>query len=159
MLSMVKPADSQWRKADVIYPIVGAVSFGISAILRKAGLAAIDIPILAAAITAGTAFLFSLGLVQIQRGKQAFTLSRKSAGWLFSAGLFNTAAMLSVFYALSLGKVVTVEPLVSSNPVLSILLTAIFLKDLEALSLRVIIGALLAVLGTILVVTFNKIHL
>ena len=60
--------------------------------------------------------------------------------------------MLSVFYALSYGKVVIVEPLVSSNPVLTLLFTAIFLRDLEAINLRVIIGALLTVVGTILVV-------
>jgi len=47
--------------------------------------------------------------------------------------------------------VVIVEPLVSSSPVLTLLLTAIFLKDLEALSLRVIVGALLTVTGTVLV--------
>jgi drug/metabolite transporter (DMT)-like permease len=50
---------------------------------------------------------------------------------------------------------VIVEPLVSSNPVLTLLLTAIFLRDLEVLSTRVIIGALLTVVGTILVVTVN----
>jgi uncharacterized membrane protein len=61
--------------------------------------------------------------------------------------------MLAVFYALSFGKVVVVEPLVSANPVLTLLLTAIFLRDLEALSTRVIIGGLLTVAGTILVVT------
>jgi uncharacterized membrane protein len=61
--------------------------------------------------------------------------------------------MLSVFYALSHGKVVIVEPLVSSNPVLSLLLTAIFLRDVEALNARVVLGALLAVAGTILVVS------
>jgi uncharacterized membrane protein len=54
---------------------------------------------------------------------------------------------------LELWQVVIVEPLVSSNPVLTLLLTAIFLRDLEALSLRVIIGAVLTVAGTILVVT------
>jgi len=57
-----------------------------------------------------------------------------------------------VFYALSNGKVVIVEPLVSSNPVLTLLFTAIFLRDLEAVNLRVIGGALLTVMGTILVV-------
>lgn len=51
--------------------------------------------------------------------------------------------MLSVFYALSHGKVVIVEPLVSSNPVLTLLLASIFLRDVEALSTRVILGALL----------------
>ena len=50
------------------------------------------------------------------------------------------------------GKVVIVEPLVSSSPVLTLLLTAIFLRDLEALSSRVIVGALLTVTGTVLVV-------
>ncbi|MET0501552.1 MAG: DMT family transporter [Candidatus Binatia bacterium] len=153
LLSMIKPADRKWRKRDVIYPIVGAVAFGISATLRKAGLDVLNIPVLAAAVTAGTAALFSFGLLQFQGRHQAFKLTRKSASWLFPAGFFNTAAMLSVFYALSHGKVVIVEPLVSSNPVLTLLLAALFLKDLEALTPRIITGALLTVLGTILVVT------
>jgi hypothetical protein len=49
-------------------------------------------------------------------------------------------------------KVFTVGLLVTSNPVLTLLFTAIFLRDLEAINLRVIIGALLTVTGTILVV-------
>jgi DME family drug/metabolite transporter len=152
-LSIVKPNQGEWRKMDIFYPILGAVAFGISANLRKGGLDAINVPVLAAAVTAATAALFSLGLLQWNGGREAFKLSRKSAGWLLTAGFFNTAAMLSVFYALSFGKVVIVEPLVSSNPVLTLLLTALFLKDLEVLSARVIVGSLLAVIGTILVVT------
>ncbi|MBI2359128.1 MAG: EamA family transporter, partial [Deltaproteobacteria bacterium] len=74
-------------------------------------------------------------------------------GWFFAAGMMNTAAVLSGFYALSLGKVVIVEPLVGTNPVLSLLLSAIFLKDLEVVTPRVIVGALCTVLGTVLVVT------
>ena len=152
-LSMVRPAKGEWRKRDVIYPILGAIAFGMSANLRKAGLEILHVPILAAALTALTAAFFSFTLLQFKGGKEAFRLSRKSAAWLFSAGFFNTVAMLSVFYALSYGKVVIVEPLVSCNPVLTLLLTSIFLKDLEVLSWRVIIGAILTVMGTILVVT------
>ena len=153
VLSMAKPAKGQWRKLDVVYPLVGAMAFGASAILRKAGLDYVGSPVMAAAVTAGSAAVFSFILLQIQGGKVAVKLTRTSAAWLFSAGLINTAAMLSVFYALSYGKVVIVEPLVSSNPVLTLLFTAIFLRDLEAVNLRVIIGALLTVAGTILVVT------
>jgi uncharacterized membrane protein len=120
--------------------------------LRKAGLELVNIPLLAAAVTAGTAALFSFALLQIQGGRQAFKLTRRSASWLFSAGVFNTAAMLSVFYALSHGKVVIVEPLVSSNPVTTLLLTSIFLRDVESLTVRVLLGAALTVTGTILVV-------
>jgi uncharacterized membrane protein len=153
VLSIAKPAKGEWRKLDVLYPLVGAMAFGASAILRKAGLDYVGIPVMAAAVTAGSAAVFSFILLQIQGGKVAFKLTRTSAAWLFSAGLINTAAMLSVFYALSHGKVVIVEPLVSSNPVLTLLFTAIFLRDLEAVNPRVIIGALLTVAGTILVVT------
>ncbi len=153
ILSVAKPAQGGWRKLDIVYPLVGAMAFGGSAILRKAGLGFVDSPVLAAALTAGAAAIFSFALLQIRGGKQAFKLTRRSAAWLFTAGFINTAAMLSVFYALSHGKVVIVEPLVSSNPVLTLLLTAIFLRDVEALSLRVMLGALLTVTGTILVVT------
>ena len=153
ILSMVKRAEGQWRKGDIIYPIIGAIAFGASSTLRKAGLGFVNIPLLAAAVTAASAAIFSFVLLQIRGGMEAFKLTRRSAAWLFPAALFNTAAMLSVFYALSHGKVVVVEPLVSSNPVLTLLLTAVFLRDLEALSLRVISGALLTVTGTILVLT------
>lgn len=151
-LSMAKPAQGEWRKFDVIYPLIGALAFGASTTLRKAGLGFINIPLLAAAVTAGSAALFSLGLLKFQGGTQALKLTRRSATWLFAAGVFNTAAMLSVFFALSHGKVVIVEPLVSSNPVTTLLLTSIFLRDVESLTLRVILGAALTVTGTILVV-------
>lgn len=153
LLSLAKPPDKPWRKMDIIYPVLGAIAFGMSANLRKAGLELVNVPILAAATTAATAALFSLALLHFQGGIGVFKLTRQSAAWLIAASIINTAAMLSVFYALSFGKVVIVEPLVSSNPVLTLIFTAIFLRDLEALSLRVIIGALLTVAGTILVVT------
>ena len=152
VLSMAKPAQGEWRKIDVIYPLIGALAFGASTTLRKAGLGFINIPLLAAAVTAGAAAIFSFTLLQLQGGQTAFKLTRRSAAWLFPAGVFNTAAMLSVFFALSHGKVVIVEPLVSSNPVTTLLLTSIFLRDVESLTLRVILGAALTVTGTILVV-------
>jgi DME family drug/metabolite transporter len=153
ILSAAKPAQGEWRKLDVIYPLVGAMAFGASAILRKAGLDYGGAPVMAAAVTAGSAAIFSFALLQFRGGKEVLKLSRRSAAWLFTAGFVNTAATLSVFYALSYGKVVIVEPLVSSNPVLTLLFTAIFLRDLEAINVRVIFGGLLTVIGTILVVT------
>jgi uncharacterized membrane protein len=152
LLSMAKPPRGEWRKLDVIYPLIGALAFGASTNLRKVGLGFIDIPLLGAAVTSLTAALFSFTLLQIQGGKRVFKLNRKSAAWLFPAGLFNTTAMLSVFFALSHGKVVIVEPLVSSNPVTTLILTSIFLRDVESLTRRVIMGAALTVSGTILVV-------
>ncbi len=152
-LSTTRSPQGEWRKVDVIYPVLGALAFAISSILRKGGLVIANVPLMAAAVTATTGFLFGLGLLHHQGGWKAVCLTRSSFAWLFVSGVVNTAAMVSVFYALSFGKVVIVEPIVSANPVLSILLTAIFLKDLEVLSTRVIAGALITVVGTLLVVT------
>ena len=155
VLSSIKPATGPWHKMDIIFPILGAVAFGVSTNRRKAGVGSLNFPMLAAAITAATAVFVSLALVRIQGGLRALKLNSQSIKWLLIAALFNTVAMLSVFYALSFGRVVVVEPLVNCNPLLSIFLTAVFLKEIERLSARIIVGALLTVVGTILVATVN----
>jgi DME family drug/metabolite transporter len=152
VLSGARGGKTEWRRLDLIYPVIAAVAFGISSNLRKLGLLIVNDPLMAAAVTAGTAFVFSISLLQTRGGVTALRLSRANAGWFFAGGLANTAATLSVFYALSLGEVVVVEPLVSSNPVISLVLSALFLKDLETITPRVVLGALFTVAGTILVV-------
>ena len=153
ILSQRGTKQTQWRRIDLIYPVMASFSFAISSNLRKLGLLAEDIPLMAAAVTATTALLFVLTVLRIQGGRQAISLSRQSFGWFFVSGLFNTAAMLFVFYALSFGKVVIVEPLISVNPVISIFLSTIFLRDLEVITLRVMMGAACTVMGSILVIT------
>jgi drug/metabolite transporter, DME family len=129
------------------------LAFGISTNLRKIGLTASNLPLMAAAVTAAAAFVFAMCLLQARGGWRALMLSRSNWKWFFAAGLANTTATLSVFHALSVGDVVVVEPLTASNPVLSLILSAIFLRDLEKITSRVVLGALCTVMGTILVIT------
>lgn len=153
ILSAARLRQGQWRKMGLFYPLLAAVSFGISTNLRKLGLMMESQPLMAAAVASATAFLFGLGVLQAQGGWRALALSRQSFGWFVAAGIGNTGSVLLTFYALSLGKVVVVEPLISTNPLLSILLAAIFLKDLEAVTSRILAGAICTVAGTILVAT------
>lgn len=152
ILSQTRTEKTEWRRVDLVYPVLSALSFGISSVLRKLGLTMVNLPVMAAAVAASTALLFVIIMLQAQGGSKVLKLSRPSLGWFFIGGLTNTGATLSVFYALSLGEVVVVEPLAASNPVLSLILSAIFLKDLEKITLRVVLGALCTVVGTILVV-------
>jgi uncharacterized membrane protein len=138
---------------DVIYPVLAAVAFGISTTLRKTGLTALPEPLLGAAVTLGTAFVVLLIIIQLRGGRKELKFNRKSSGWMFGAAIVNTGAILSFFAALNLGQVVRVEPLVACNPLLTILWAGIFLRQIEQLSGRVILGALVTVAGTVLVVT------
>ena len=153
ILSSGKSAGGEWRKIDILYPVLAALAFGISTTLRKTGLTTIHLPILAAAVTVGTAFFVLLGIIQLRGGRKALKFDRQSCAWLFAAALVNTGATLSFFSALNVGKVVKVEPLVACNPLLTILWAGMFLKQIERLSSRVVAGALVTVTGTLLVVT------
>jgi len=153
ILSSRNAAEAEWRVKDVIYPVLAAVAFGISTTLRKTGLTVAPEPLLGAAVTLGTAFVVLLMIIQLRGGYQQLKINRKSSGWLFGAALVNTGAILSFFAALNVGQVVRVEPLVACNPLLTILWAGIFLRQIERLSGRIILGALVTVAGTVLVVT------
>ena len=60
--------------------------------------------------------------------------------------------MLLSFYALAAGNIVIIEPLINTSPVLSVLLTAIFLRDMDAVNLHVVTGVSCTVVGTVLIV-------
>jgi uncharacterized membrane protein len=149
---MSKPAAGPWNKKDIIYPVLAALAFGISTTLRKTGLMTVQAPLLAAAVTVGTAFCVLLGIVRIRGGAAILKFNRRSNGWLLGGALFNTGAILSFFSALNAGPIVRVEPLVACNPLLTIIWTGFFLKQIEPLTFRVVVGGLVTVLGTVLVV-------
>ena len=121
--------------------------------MRKSGLTLVPEPLLGAAVTLGTAFLVLLIIVQLRGGIKELKINRQGNGWLFAAALVNTGAILSFFAALNVGPIVRVEPLVACNPLLTILWTGIFLRQIEQLSGRIVLGALVTVAGTVLVVT------
>ena len=153
ILSTGKSTLGDWRKIDILYPLSGAVAFGVSTNLRKIGLSALHVPLLGAAVTVGTALLILLILVRWRGGWQALKFERHSARWLFSAALVNTGAIFSVFSALNVGKIVRVEPLIASNPLLTLLWVGLFLRQIERVSSRIVLGALFTVIGTSLVLT------
>ena len=153
ILSSGKSSEREWRKIDILFPLVGAVAFGISTTLRKSGLSVLHVPLLGAAVTVGTAFCIILIVIRWRGGRQALKFNPVSTRWLFGAAVVNTGAILSVFSALNVGKVVRVEPLIACNPLLTILWVGIFLRQIERISARIVLSALFTVMGTALVVT------
>ena len=153
ILSRTRTEKSQFRKVDLIYPALAAFCFGMSSNLRKLGLLVANLPLMAAVVSATTALPLTIVMQQAQGGQRNYALSRQSFGWFVAAGFAHTTAMLSVFYALSYGKIVVVDPLINASPVLTLFLSTIFLKDLESITPRVIMGAFCTVVGSILVVT------
>jgi len=59
--------------------------------------------------------------------------------------------MTSIYYALDLGKVTVVIPVASTGPFFSLLLSALFLRDVERVTLKIVLGAALIVGGVLLI--------
>jgi len=152
ILSSSKPANGRWDKKDILYPVFAALAFGISNTLRKAGLTMFQLPLLGAAVTVGTALLVLLTIVQLRGGFAVLKFNRTSNKWMFGAALINSCAVLSFFSALSVDRIVRVEPMVAINPLLTMIWASLFLRQVETLSARVVTGALVTVIGTVLVV-------
>jgi uncharacterized membrane protein len=150
IISRSRTEQTTWRKTDLVYPIMAALSFALASNFRKFGLLMTNLPIMAAAVNNATALLLAAAMLQAKGGTRLLRISRRTLGWFVGAGICNTTGMLLNFYALSFGKLVIVEPLVHTNPVLSVLLTAVFLRDVEAVNLRVALGATCTVTGTVL---------
>jgi uncharacterized membrane protein len=152
ILSRSHLEEKDFRRRDFLIPVLAALVFSLSSILRKLGLQIDNAPPMAAAVTATAGILFAVLLANLQGGWKTIRLSKIGFRWFLLGGLCNSIATISVFYALSHGKIVIVEPLVSSNPAISIFLTALFLRDLEVITRRVLLGASLTVGGTVLIV-------
>lgn len=74
----------------------------------------------------------------------------RRAFWPFLiSGVFETAAVLLMLFAFSLGPVVIVSPIASTTPIWTAILSAIFLREVERINLASVIGTVCVVAGVI----------
>ena len=133
----------------LIYPFLAASCFGLVQVVRKLGLshagplfdAALNIT---AAMVASTAFVFASG------HRRALVCNQESLLYLIGGGVAENTSVLLVIVALGLGDVSVVAPLAGTAPLFVLLLAFLFPSGLPQLSRRVVVGAVLIVLGVFL---------
>lgn len=152
LLSRRHGSVKELRPLFVFYPILASVLAGFSQVLRKFGLAAVPHPFLAAAVTASSSFTVSLLTVWLAgKGKETLRLNRDSLVFYLPAGIAVSLGMVSIYYALDLGQVTVVIPISSTGPFFALILSALFLRDVERVTLTIILGACLIIAGVLLI--------
>ena len=138
------------------YPIAASALAGASQVVRKFGLAAIPHPFLAAAVTASSSFVVSiLTLWYVEKSQETWKMNRQCFGWFLAAGVAISLGMACIYYALDLGKVSVVIPISSVGPFFSLIFAALFLRDVERVTLRIVFAAAL-IIGGVLLLTLWK---
>ncbi len=151
MLLSLRRGSLKLSRMGVFLSLVSAATFGGGDVLRKFGATLSGSPIIGAAIGVTVAAPVYMLLSKII-GRPLGSYSKWNR-FNLANGVFTGLAIALTFVALYYGRVVVVEPLISTAPLFTLLLTAVYLKGLERVTSTVAMSAVLIFMGSVLVAT------
>ena len=148
--SATRNGPSRSRRWAYLLPVVGGLAFATSDVVRKLGLSHTPSPALGALI--GNLTIIGIWAIVIASSSRIRRIARPRSGWqwFLPTGVFAGLGVLSVFQALKGGDVSLVGPIIMAQPLIVVILSALFLRDIERLTWRIVTGAFLTVFGVIL---------
>jgi uncharacterized membrane protein len=81
--------------------------------------------------------------------KEKLLWDRRPFWPFFPSGFFETLAVLLMLLAFSRGPVVAVSPIASTTPIWTLIISAIFLRQVERITIASAVGTLLVVAGVV----------
>jgi drug/metabolite transporter (DMT)-like permease len=150
LLSYREQSGPPWRRRDLVFPFLGAVAFGLRDVISRGGLQSFPHPAVAAVAATMTSAVAIAVVAGRRRGE--IRADRKGLGLLLLSGLFEGLGSLALWTALSVGNVSVVTPLTNAQPLFTVVLAALFLRDVERVTWRLVVGTLAMVAGAVLVI-------
>lgn len=142
-----KQASFRWW--HLAYPLSAAFLAGVSHPLRRYALSLANEPLYLAAVTGIVALPWLVSATLLPGQKQKPVWDRRAMRPFVIAGSFETLGILLGILALSVGQVVVVSPIIATSPLWIVLGSWLFLRDIERLTVRTVLGAACVVAGTI----------
>lgn len=131
----------------LLFALLSALSASLVTIFGKMGVRDVD-PTFASAIRAGVMFAFLLGIVGIT-GKWKEAIDRSALFYILLAALFGALSWLFYFVALKFGEASKVASVDRLSLAFVFFFSVLFLR--ESLSLKDVLGAVLMVVGAVLI--------
>jgi len=139
-----------FRPAHLALPLLSATCFGVVQILRKLGLSTMS-PVPGFAINVTTALVAFTLFLAVSGNLRAIACPGRSAAYFVAAGIAENLGVFLILIALGLGTVSVVTPLAATAPIFVLVLSPLFLRGVERLTWRVVVGTLLIVFGVYLI--------
>lgn len=138
----------------LLLPVLAAFLGGFSSPMRKLAYSLVDSVPLAICVVQGGAFV-ALVLYLLATGKyRELNFRRETLVWFGLSGLLNSIAVSLNMTALEMGDVVLVSPLIATTPLFTVVLSTIFLRSFERVTLKVLLGAASICLGGVVLTAF-----
>jgi drug/metabolite transporter (DMT)-like permease len=135
----------------LMLPVSGALLRGVAQTLTKLGLVLWANPFAAALVGYATSAAVMWSTDAVSR-RSARRITGTGALWFMAVGTLNGGAVLLMYYALNIGSVSVVSPVVATYPLFTMLFSALFLKT-ELLTPKTVAGVMLAVCGVAVILT------
>ncbi len=143
---------SAYRWWHVLFPLGGAFLAGIAFPVRRYALLISNEPLLFSALLAAVSLTCLLMYLVLPVRTQRPVWNRKALfPFLVAGGFESLAAFLSLF-AVSIGRVVVVAPIVATSPFWTLLMTVVFLRGIERVNTHTVIGTFCVVAGTVAII-------
>ena len=140
---------ASFRWTDLLYPIGTAVITSVVHPMRRYALLLSDEPLFLAA-TVGPVSLAAFGAYYwMPVESERLVWNRRALMPFLLAGSFETLAVLLMLMAFATGPVVVVSPIAATSPIWTVLLGAIFLREIERINMASVVGTICVVAGVV----------
>jgi len=144
-----------WAFRSLLFPLSAAVVFAMGNVLRRFALSRTEVPLFEGiAINAVGGLVVLAAYVILGEGRRVLAAPRRAYAWFVLTGLTTAAGLLALFFALQREQVAIIDAIVATAPLFTLLATRAFLRDVERVTTRLLIGALFVVLGAVFIVGF-----
>jgi DME family drug/metabolite transporter len=138
-----------FRWAYLIYPIATVLLTTIVHPLRRYALLQSNEPLFFAALV-GPVSLLAFAVFYVSPAcKEKLVWDRRAFWPLALSGTFETLAVLFMLIAFASGPVFVVSPIAATAPIWTMLLAAIFLREIESINFMTVLGTLCVVGGVV----------
>ncbi len=134
----------------ILIAIAASALIGAGAVVTKVALNVSDMPFSGLAISFSAAFIVQVLVITFAGKWGELPLGWKKTRVFLAAGLIIAAAFLTTYFAFSKGAVNIVAPLLSTQPLFALVLSAILLRNYEKITRNIVIGTAVIVAGAAL---------
>lgn len=143
------------KNIGVIYAVISAFMYSLAAVIGKQLTENIASPLVISSFSLLFGLLVTFVVMAPKAIKEIGQTSIKNWTTIVIAGLCSSCGVMFYFLSLSSAPVVVVTPIISIYPLITIVLAFLFLKGIETISLRTILGTILVISGIIFILFGN----
>jgi len=139
-------------KTGLAVSVFGSIVVGMAFIVRKMALNMMNKPIIGVALGYAMALSIYTIVVAVSSNMRSIASVDGHTFRLFwKAGVFMSLGWITSFYAIMYGNVVTVNPIMDTEPLFIFFFAYLYLRELETITPKLVIGTIIVILGVTLV--------